>query len=61
MKYCPDPINYLCSLTCVCVFHKSILLISQYKYLKSYPKDLTLQNLILRTKLCGIGFIPKHC
>jgi len=51
----PNPINHLCSLTGVCVFHKSILLIVQYKILKS-----KLQNLILRTILCGTGFISQH-
>jgi len=45
----------------VCVFHKSILLIVQYKYLKSCCKDFKLQNLILRTRVCGTGFIPQHC
>jgi len=45
----------------VCVFHKSILLIVQYKYLKCYSKDLMLQNLILRTRLCSIRFFPQHC
>jgi len=45
----------------VCVFHKSILLIVQYKYLKNCSKDFTLQNLILRTRSCGNGFIPQHC
>jgi len=42
------------------VFHKSVLLIVQYKYLKNFPKDFPLQNLILRTRLCGTGFIPQH-
>jgi len=40
-------------------FHKIILLIVQYKYLKSFSEDFILQNLILRTKLCGIGFIDR--
>ena len=34
-----------------------ILLIVQYKYLKSCSGDFILQNLILRTRLCGTGFI----
>ena len=45
----------------VCVFHKSILLIVQYKYFKCCSKDFTLQDLIFRTRLCGTGFIPQHC
>ena len=45
----------------VCVFHKSIWLVFQYKYFKSCSKDFKLQNLILRTRLCGTGFIPQHC
>jgi len=45
----------------VCVFDNSILLIVQYKYLKSFSKDFKLQNLILPTRLCGTGFIPQHC
>jgi len=44
----------------VCVFHKSILLIVQYKYFKSYSKDFKLQNLILRTQLCVTGFSPQQ-
>ena len=42
-------------------FHKILLLIIQYTYLKCCFKDLTLQDLILRTKLCGTGLIPQHC
>jgi len=38
-------------------FQKSILRIVQYKYLKSYSRDFILQNLILRTRSCGSGFI----
>jgi len=43
------------------VFHKSILRIVQYGYLTCCSKDFTLQDLILRTRLCGTGFIPQHC
>ena len=57
--YPPDPINYLCSLPGVC-FHKSIWRIVQYKCLKCCSKDFTLQDLILRTRLCGTGYIPQH-
>jgi len=39
------------------VFQKIILLIIQYKYLRSYSGDCVLQNLILRTRSCGTGFI----
>jgi len=38
-------------------FQKIYLLIVQYKYLKSCSKHFILQNLILRTRLCGTGFI----
>ena len=41
-------------------FQKSILLIVQYKYLKSCSGDVILQNLILRTRSCGSGFITQH-
>jgi len=40
-------------------FQKSILLIVQYTYFKSCPRDWILQNLILRTRLCSIGFITQ--
>ena len=40
-------------------FQKSILLIVQYKYLKSCSGDFILQNLILRTRSCGTGFITQ--
>jgi len=35
------------------------LRIVQYKYLRSCSKHFFLQNLILRTKLCGTGFITQ--
>ena len=38
-------------------FHKSILLIVQYKYLKSCSEDFILKNLILRTRSCGTVFM----
>jgi len=38
-------------------FQNMILLIVQYKYLKSCSGDFILQNLILRTRSCGTGFI----
>jgi len=41
------------------IFQKSILLIVQYKYLKSCSRDFILQNLILRTRSCGTGFITQ--
>jgi len=40
-------------------FRKNILLIVQYKYLKSCSKDFILQNLILRTRLFCTGFITE--
>ena len=45
----------------VCVFHKSILIIIRYKYSKSGSKDFKLEDVILRTRVCGTGFIPQHC
>ena len=41
-------------------FHKSILLIVQYKYIKSCAEDFILKNLILRTRSCGTAFITQH-
>jgi len=41
-------------------FHKSILVIEQYKYLKSCSEDFILKNLILRTRSCGTAFITQH-
>jgi len=43
------------------IFQKFILLIVQYKYLKSSgcSEDFILQNLILRTRLCNTGFITQ--
>ena len=40
-------------------FQKIIVLIVQYKYLKSCSEDFNLQNLILRTRSCGKGFIAQ--
>jgi len=40
-------------------FQKSILLIVQYNYSKSCSRDFILQNLILRTRSCGTGFITQ--
>jgi len=40
-------------------FQKTILLIVQYKYLKSCSGDFILQNLILRTRLFGTMFITQ--
>jgi len=43
-------------------FQKGISIIVQYKYLKSCSGDFILQNLILRTRSCGSGFItPSSC
>jgi len=41
-------------------FHKIILLIVPYKYLKSCPEDFILKNLILRTRSCGTAFITQQ-
>ena len=40
-------------------FQKSILLIVQHKYLKYCSRHFILQNLILRTRSCGTGFISQ--
>jgi len=40
-------------------FQKSVLLIVQYKYVKSCSGDFFLQNLILRRISCGTGFITE--
>ena len=40
-------------------FQESILLIVQYRYLDPVPGDFILQNLILRTRSCGTGFITQ--
>jgi len=64
----PDPINYLCSLTGVCISQKYFtsrwvqifqILFQGWFYAKSCSKDFTLQDLILRTRLCGTGFISR--
>ena len=41
-------------------FHRSILLVIQYKYLKFISEDFILQILILRTRSCGTAFITQH-
>jgi len=41
-------------------FQEIILLIAQYKYLKSCSEDFILQNLILRTRSCGTAYITQH-
>jgi len=55
-----DPMNDLCSLTSEQI-SGLILLIVQYKYLRSCSKDFMLQDLILRTRLWGTSFIPQLC
>jgi len=45
-----DPVNR---------FQLIILLIVQYKYLKSFSKDFIVKNLILRTRLLGTNFITQ--
>jgi len=41
-------------------FQKSILLIVEYKYLKSCSENFIFQHLILRTRSCVAGFITQH-
>jgi len=50
----PDPMNDLYSIM-VDIFRESILLIFEYKYLKS----IIHQNLILRSRSCDIAYIPQ--
>jgi len=50
MVYAPFQVNR---------FQNLILLIVQYKYLKSCSRRFILQNLILRTRLCGTMFITQ--
>ena len=38
---------------------KGILIIVQYKYLKSWSRDFILQNMFLLTKSCGTGVITE--
>jgi len=40
-------------------FQKIILLVVQYRHLKSCSKDFILQNLMLHTRLCRTGFITQ--
>ena len=56
----PDPIN-----KCVCPFwvarfQGNISLIIQYKYFDYCAEDNMLQDLILRTRLCGTGCITQY-
>jgi len=41
------------------IFQRSMLVIVQYKYLRSCSGDFCLQNLILRTRSCLTGFISQ--
>jgi len=41
-------------------YRKNVLLIIQYKYLKSCSGDFYSPNLILRTRSCGTGFITQN-
>ena len=41
-------------------FKKFILLIVQYKYLKSFSRTFYCPNLTLRTRLCNTIFITQH-
>jgi len=40
-------------------FHNFFLLIVQYKYLQSCSVDFIFQNLNLRTRSCGTGFVTE--
>jgi len=57
--YPPDPINHLRSLTGKYISENHFTYRS-VQYLKSCSGDFVFQNLILRTKLCGTGFITQH-
>jgi len=41
------------------ILQKSILLIVQYKYIKSFSGDFILQNLIHTTRSCGTAFLTQ--
>ena len=56
--YCPTQSIMYVPLQ-VDIFQKSTLLIVQYKYSKSCSGDFILQNLILRTRSCGTGFMTQ--
>jgi len=56
--YPPDPINNVCSLTGKQISQNDFTYRS-VQYLKSCSGDFILQNLILRTRLCGTGFITQ--
>ena len=53
-----DPRNNLYSLTGKSI-SKNYFTYRSVQYLKSCSGDFILQNLILRTRLCGTGFIPQ--
>ena len=55
----PVPINDLCSLLAA-RFQKFILLSVHHKFTKSCVEDQMLQDLILRTRLCGIGYYSSR-
>jgi len=58
----PDPINYLCSLTGVCISQKYFTYCSVQTFQMLFQGfKFTLQNLILRTRLCGTSFMSQHC
>ena len=55
----PDPINHVCFLKGKQISENNFTYRS-VQYLKSCSGDFILQNLILRTRLCGTGYITQH-
>ena len=59
-SFSPDPIYDLCSLIGVCISQKYATSRSAQIF-KILFQGFELQDLILRTRVCGTGFIPQHC
>jgi len=59
IAYPPDPVNPLCSLAGKYI-SENYFANRSVQYLKSCSGDFIFQNLILRTRLCGTGFITQH-
>ena len=55
----PDPINNVCSLSNLQISRNSFTYYS-VQIFKSCAEDQMIQDLILRTRLCGIGYIAQH-
>ena len=58
--YPPIPINYVCSLS-GCQISANYHTYRSGQIFKSCAEDQRLQDVILRTRLCGTGFITLNC